>query len=99
MSTDEFQFDKNLVKLIQGLGQHKNRLMVLEGIINIGKDEVTMVELQKNTNHNITEIHKQLQELVSSGIVTLAGMDEKEPTRYSISPLGKKLLQALNTVI
>ena len=97
--SDEFQFDKNLVKLIQGLGQHKNRLMVLEGIINIGKDEVTMKELQENTNHNVTEIHKQLQELVASGIVTRAGMDEKDPTRYSISPLGKKLLQALNTVV
>jgi DNA-binding HxlR family transcriptional regulator len=97
--SEEFQFDKNLVKLIQGLGQHKNRLIILEGIINIGKDEVTMKELQENTNYNITEIHKQLQELVSSGIVTRAGMDEKDPTRYTISPLGRKLLQALNTVI
>jgi len=97
--SEEFQFDKNLVKLIQGLGQHKNRLTILEGIINIGKDEVTMKELQQNTNHNVTEIHRQLQELVSSGMVTRAGMDEKDPTRYAISPLGKKLLQALNTVI
>lgn len=99
MSSDEFKFDSNLIKLIQGLGQDKNRFMVLQAIINSGKPAVTMKDLEGLTGHTVTTLHKQLSELISSGIVKRTIINEKDPANYEISELGKKLLNAIGSLV